>query len=791
MTADMLTVFIILGTAVVFLITEWIPMEVTALLVLGAVALTGLTTPTEALAGFSNPAVVTVWAVFILSGGLTRTGVANMIGRVVLKLSGRSETLLVVVIMICAGIMSAIMNNVAVAALMMPVVMDIARSTNTPASRLLMPLVYGSLLGGLTTQIGTPPNILVSEALRNQGLVPFTLFDFTPVGLSVFAVGVAFMAGIGRHLLPKRDLQHDPRDKDAQPLSEQYNLEAQMPRLAVPRGSILVGKSIAESRIGTILGVNVVGISRRGRVMAAPAPSEILQAEDGLIVESGRGGTGKLREELFSLGQLKIEPESSFLDDLISDSVRLVEMTVSPNAKIIGQTISQLDFRNRFGVNVMAVRRDAAVQRAHLQDRCLARGDILLAQVSRNNIETLQENEDFLQVQEVSSDILIDRYNLDRRILALRVHTGSKLIGRPLKSSRLGAALGISVVAMVHSGRILSMPEPDTRLQVEDLLLVIGRADDLDRIQAITEFRVEESVAKELDALENEDAGMVEAMLSPHTTLVGKTLRDLHFREKYGLTVLAILREGKIHRTDDLRSMALRFGDAMLLYGKRSNFNLLGREPDFLVLTASAQEHPNLAKAKISIPIMAAVLFPVMMGWLPIYLSAVIGGAIMVLTRCLTMEEAYRAIEWKGIFLIAGMLPLGAALDSSGAARYLATAVVDIAGNFGPMAVMAGLMALTFMATCVIPTAALVVLMVPIILSTATDMGVAPYPMMMAMAMAASASFMTPISHPANIMVMGPGGYRFVDYIKVGVPLTLVVFVTVLLVMPFFWPFTL
>jgi di/tricarboxylate transporter len=136
------------------------------------------------------------------------------------------------------------------------------------------------------------------------------------------------------------------------------------------------------------------------------------------------------------------------------------------------------------------------------------------------------------------------------------------------------------------------------------------------------------------------------------------------------------------------------------------------------------------------------------------------------------------------------MLPLGAALDSTGAARFLATAVVDTAGAFGPMAVMAGLMALTFMATCVIPTAALVVLMVPIILSTAADMGVAPYPMMMAMAMAASASFMTPISHPANVMVMGPGGYRFIDYIKVGVPLTLVVFAAVLLVMPFFWPFT-
>ena len=149
MTPDIILVLSILAVAIVFLISEWIPMEVTALLVLGAVALTGLVTPVEALAGFSNPAVITIWAVFILSGGLTRTGVANVIGRFVLRLAGESQTLMVIVIMITAGVMSAIMNNVAVAALMLPVVMDIARHTGSAPSRLLMPLAYGSLLGGL------------------------------------------------------------------------------------------------------------------------------------------------------------------------------------------------------------------------------------------------------------------------------------------------------------------------------------------------------------------------------------------------------------------------------------------------------------------------------------------------------------------------------------------------------------------------------------------------------------------------------------------------------------------
>ena len=788
MTADMLSVLTILSVAVLFLVTEWIPMEVTALLVLGAVALTGLTTPAEALAGFSNPAVVTVWAVFILSGGLTRTGVANMIGRVVLRLSGRSETLLVAVIMISAGAMSAIMNNVAVAALMMPVVMDIARSTGTPASRLLMPLAYGSLLGGLTTQIGTPPNILVSEALRDQGLTPFTLFDFTPVGLSVFVVGVAFTAWIGRHLLPVRDLQQDPNDRDARPLPEQYRLEMHMPRLVVPHHSILVGKSIADSRIGTVLGVNVVGINRRGRIMAAPLPSEILEAGDALIVESGGGGTRKLKEALFSLGQMEIEPESTLIDALMAEGVLLVEMTVGPQSEIAGRTLRQSAFRKRWGGHVLAVRSAERVQRVHLQDRILDVGDTLLVQTPRSRLDALHAAKAFTKIREVSSQTLVDRYALDQRILNMRVHAGSDLVGRSLEESRLGSALGIGVLALMRGDQARPLPDPETVLQAEDLLLVTGRTEELELIQALTQFQVEPPVPAELDALETANVGLVEATLSPHTTLVGKTLRELHFREKYGLTVLAIWREGRIYRSSELRDLALRFGDALLLYGNRSNFPLLGREPDFLVLTASAQEHPRLSKAKVSIPIMAAVLLPVMMGWLPIYISAVIGAAFMVLTRCLTMDEAYRAIEWKGIFLIAGMLPLGAALDSTGAARYLATLLVNTIGGLGPTAVMAGLIAMTFLATCIIPTAALVVLMVPIILSTAADMHLSPYPLMMAMAMAASASFMTPISHPANIMVMGPGGYRFTDYLRLGLPLTLVVMATVMLVLPFFWP---
>ena len=185
---------------------------------------------------------------------------------------------------------------------------------------------------------------------------------------------------------------------------------------------------------------------------------------------------------------------------------------------------------------------------------------------------------------------------------------------------------------------------------------------------------------------------------------------------------------------------------------------------------------------------MLTVVGTVLIGWLPIYIAAIIGGTLMVLTRCLTMEEAYRAIDWRAIFLIAGMLPLGTAMEQSGAAEFLAQQTMNLLGPMGPWWVIAGLYLITAAGTMIIPTAALVVLMSPIVLSASADLGIAPQTAMMAVAMAASASFTSPISHPANILVMGPGGYKFADYIRLGLPLTIVVFITVMLMLPLLWP---
>jgi di/tricarboxylate transporter len=784
-TPDIALIFSILAVAVVLLITEWIPMEVTALLSLGAVALTGLVSPVEALSGFSNPAVVTVWAVFILSGGLTRTGVANVIGNFVLRMAGSSETRMIVVIMVTAGVMSAIMNNVAVAALMLPVVMDIARHTGITPSRLLMPLAYGSLLGGLTTQIGTPPNILVSDALRDEGLKSFTFFDFTPVGLIIMFSGIAFMVLIGRHLLPQRDVVKESAEVKDVDRGAQYDLQEGLFNIRIPADSILVNKTLAESRIGSALGWNVISIIRSNHSRQIPGPAITLQAGDRLTIE----GRIENLNELKNWRELIIEEGGIDINEPYSAEIKISEIVLPGNSRFIGKTLNSIGFRDRFGANVLAIRRNDMIKRTNLQDKALQRGDMLLIAGHHERLEEIENMSAFDQFRYISRSELTDVYHLHERLMVMQIPPDSGLIGKSLKESRLGDALGSRVLGILRGIDPIIMPEPWETLQENDRLVVEGRLSDFEILQGLENLEIDRRTRPEINELVSGNIVLEEAILSPHTTLAGKTLRQLNFRDKYGLSVLAIWRRGQAFRSN-LRDTELRFGDALLLLGPLEKLQMLGREPDFIVLTETAQEELRLNKMKISILIMAAVLLPVILGWVPIYIAAVIGAAVMVLCGCLTMEEAYRQIEWKAVFLIAGMLPMGIALEQTGAAKLIAEGVVALVGPFGPHAVMLGLVALTFLATCFVPTAALVVLMAPIVLSTSTNMGLSPHAFMMAIAMAASASFMTPISHPANILVMGPGGYRFMDYIKLGGLLTLVIMAIIIMVLPVFWPLT-
>ena len=784
-TVEIALVLSFLGISVVFLITEWIPMEATALLVLGALAVSGLLTPGEALSGFSNPAVVTVWAVFILSGALTKTGVANVIGQGVLRVGGRSEILLIIAIMVSAGGMSAFMNNVAVAALMLPVIMDISRQTDHPPSRLLMPLAYGSLLGGLTTMIGTPPNILVSDALAEYGLVPFTLFDYTPAGIMVMIAGILFMLLVGRHLLPKRDTRTATSTGRRLDIKQAYDLEKRLFMLHLSKDSKLVGKSLAEIRLRTLLGLNVVAITRKGQNHLAPPPSERLVGDDVIVVE----GQMDRVSEISHWGQLKPITEGVDVAKLFSKEIVFCEARLASPSSLSKKSLNEIGFRKRFGVNVLAITVDDKIKRSDFQDEILEPEMVLLLQGTRDRFDGLKEEKDFSHVKEVDLSRLTEFYKLEERLVTMEVPGDSIFAGKTLATIRLGDALGLQILCIVRQGRVYHMPGPEEALLGGDQLVMEGHLGYLDIIKAMEGLKtVENKTVQKIPELESEDVGFMEVMLSPHTTLTGKTIRQIRFREKYDLTALAIWRAGKAVETS-LRDTPLHFGDALLLYGKREKFLLLGQDPDFLVLTKIAQDIPRTEKIWISIGVFATVLLTVVLGWVPIYIAAVIGAACMVITKCLTMQEAYRYIEWKAIFLIAGMLPLGIALDKTGAARFIAEIVVSWVGPLGPTAVMGGIVGLTFLATCFVPTSALVVIMAPIAIKTSTDLGIAPHALMMAVALAASASFMTPVSHPANVLVMGPGGYRFIDYIKIGLPLTLITFIVLLFGVPIFWPF--
>ncbi len=787
MSVEIIMVLVILVAVIVLLVTEWMPLEVIALLVLGILAITGIVSPTEALAGFSNPAVVTIWAVFMLSGGLTRTGIANILGRQLLKVAGTKDSLLVVIIMVVAGVLSAFMNNVAVAALMLPVVMDIARKTDRSPSTLLMPLAYGSLLGGLTTMIGTPPNILVSEALRENGMTPFTLFDFTPVGIVVMVSGIAFVTLVGTRLLPKHS-QAEGSVGAVRDLRSQYELQERLFQIKIPKGSALVGKSLAKSRLGASLGLNVVGITRGKRTRLAPEITEVIRSDDLLIVE---GRLDRI-QELNHWGQLLAATDTIGVDALFSSGMQVAELRVRPTAGYAGQSLSKIGFRNQYGLNVLAIQRADRLIDEDLSVQPLRTDDVLIVHGPETKMAQLGEDPNFMPPERLSPEGLSGNTRLGERLRQLRVPEGSRLIGLSLSESRLGDALDVQILGTLRRNGEALIPTSGDRFEAEDRLIVAGASDMISILlmQGLEGVFVEDQAhPPDPSMLEDDQVGLIEVILSPHSVLSGLTLRQMNFREKYGLSVLAVWRKGRAHRTG-LRDTVLEFGDALLVFGPWKKLNVLGREPDFLVLTETAQEAPREEKATVALTIMGAVLFPVIMGWVPIYIAVVIGAAFMVLTRCLTMEEAYRYIEWKAVFLIAGMLPLGTALDKSGAARLLAEGVVGVLGPFGPYAVLFGLLVITFLGTSIIPTAALVVLMVPIALKTSASLGISPYALMMGIALAASSSFTSPISHPANVLVMGPGGYRFIDYIKVGVPLTLLILVVLMVVLPIFWPLT-
>jgi di/tricarboxylate transporter len=774
-------IFITLSILVISLLlfmSERLRIDLVALMVLSALVLTGLVNADEALAGFSSPAVVTVWAVFILSAGLANTGVAGWLGQQVSRLGGTGEKRLLLVIMLASGFLSAFMNNMGVTAMMLPVVLDISRRTHRPPSKLLIPLAFSSLLGGMTTMIGTPANILAADALTKYGYKTFSLFDYTPTGLVIMVTGTLFMVFIGRWLLPSRDPSHELRH-GLHEMGEAFAIEERLFTLSIPHRSALDGCPLAQSHLGSALNLNVIGVRRGEEVKLAPSPDFILQAGDKLFV------SGRL-DKLLSWRdgqQLIVLDEPRSLDHLITDEIKLALVEINNGSALSGRSLPQMAFRQKYGSTVLSVWHEGKPTDQHIDTYQFEPGDRLVVQATPAQLQEMRAGKDFILVQDHQEEF----EHLQKQILLVEVPPDSSLCHVSIAESHLGDAYGLGLMGILRQDAIHLMPPPEEVFQPGDKLLIKGKRGNIDTLLALQGLEIEKEPALEASDMESQYTATVEAVLAPQSTLEGKTIRYSNFREKYNLSVLAIWRGGRPWRFN-LRDMQMRFGDALLIFGRREDLRRLAQDPEFIVLTQHVRPPLRLQKAPLAAVIMLGLIITVASGLLPISLAAIIAATLMVLTGCLNMNEAYNAIDWRSVFLIAGMLPLGTAMQNSGTAQYLANLVGDWTQQYGVTAQLAGLFVLTSLASQIMPNPVVIVLMAPVALHMATNQGINPHSLIMLIAISASSSIITPIGHPSNVMVMGPGGYKFNDYVKVGLPLFFLVLAVTLLVLPVFWP---
>jgi di/tricarboxylate transporter len=766
---------VIIILALVFFISGWLRADLIGLSVLSALAITGLVSTKDALSGFSSPAVITVWAMFILSAGLTRTGIAHRLGQPLQLFAKKSEISLIIALMVVASLLSALINTVTVAIILLPTTMELARRSGRPPSRLLMPLALGCMLGGPFTAISTSSNILVSDALRYANLRPFDIFEFTPITAVIVICGIVFMVLLGRHLLPKTDNKTESHLAFAAP----YQFDSHIFTIRIHKDMPFEGRTLAKSHLGSALFLNVLAIQRKGILLLAPRPNEVLQQNDLLIVHGNPNHLLRLH------GSHYLQTEISHsMGNLISQCLQIAEGYIPEGSPLLDKTLKNSGLRARYHIHVMALYDENNREIKDIPNHQITVGHRLMLQGKRELLEEVTSlgfihNLRFLEQEEIAQIT-------NNHIMTVRVPDGSVAIGRELIESRLGNGFGLTVLLIKRGEELICMPSPQEKFQADDLLVLQGSLSDLQILEGLQKLDIEAQTPSLAADLESQQIGVTEVLLSPRNTLVGRTLSELLFREQYGLNVLAIWRKGRAYRSR-LQDMPLKFGDALLVYGQRKNLQMLAKDPNFIVLDQSATQVPKLEKAFVASAIMLGVLLSAMLGFVPIAIAGIAGATIMVVAGCLTMEEAYRAIDWKVIFLIAGMLPLGMAIENTGIAQMVAKTLIATVGDLGPRWVVAALFVVTVIGIQIIPVAAIVVLMSPVALSTASTLHISPHLLMMTIAIAATCSYASPFSHPANLLIMGPGGYRFTDYLKIGLPLTIVSFVVCIALLPIFW----
>ena len=382
---------ILLVVAIVLFATEKLPVDVIGILLVMGLILTRVLTVQEAVAGFGNDIIITIGGLFILVGGLIKTGMVDMIGRRMHKIAGDSEFVLTALIMLAAAVGASVLKNTTTTAMFLPVVVGLAAKAKIPPSKLLMPLAFGAILGGSCTLIGTSTNLAVSGAIQRYGQAPFTMFELAPVGIITFSVGMIYMLLVGRRMLPSRGGEES--------LTEQYNIREYISELIVLPDSPLVGKTLDEAGINTELQLSILGILRDGERISAPGSNERIRRRDSLIVEGKVSDILRVKEAV----GLEIKPDIMLNDvDLESEDVELFELLVMRDSRLVGQTLKSLNFRQAYDLTVLAVNRHGETFINKLSDVQFIFGDVLLVQGKRAGIEPLVADREVLLLDDVS-----------------------------------------------------------------------------------------------------------------------------------------------------------------------------------------------------------------------------------------------------------------------------------------------------------------------------------------------------------------------------------------------------
>ena len=392
-----------------------------------------------------------------------------------------------------------------------------------------------------------------------------------------------------------------------------------------------------------------------------------------------------------------------------------------------------------------------------------------------------------LPVRETAADPL-ESSQLREYISEVLVTDQSELKGKNLYESGLGADYDLTVLSIIREGKPLVGLHRDVVIQDQDHLILEGSAQNLLTAKESLNFDIQTDMDIDISDLDTEQSNIFEATLAPRSTMVGLTLNTVNFRDSFGMTTLAIYRQGDVI-TRHLRDVPLRFGDSLLLQGSPGRIRSLQKGNEFLVLEPLEMERRRSKKAPIAAGIMIMVILLAILTNLGIAVSMVLGSVAMVLTGCLTMDEAYESIDWRTVFLVGGMLSLGIAMENTGTTEFLADNLLNLLGDFGPIGLLAGIYILSALITQPMSNAAAIVLIVPIAIDTALGLGVNHLTFTMAVVIGAATSFLSPVGHKANVLVFGPGGYKFADYPRVGALLTIALFVVSMIFLPIFWPF--